>query len=270
MFRLRKFLSLMAVPLIGAAILAAPSQAHATFTLQIRATEYTGTGSGAPENSTATATSSGPSPLFTSANLSLADFSINIVTSILTSGTGMLTGTSTTINMTWNGTNPGNTVLVEVLATMLAIPPGGPAAITSNASPSTSGLAAASVTMTSGVMAGTSSLNPEPGTALGATPLAGQLGMTTGTGSMGSASSVLVPNPATNGGVFMVPTGGYSFYQTFNLNTFSMNGGPAGSLSSGSQVVPVPAPAGLVLLVSGLPALGGFQWLRRRKTVKAA
>jgi hypothetical protein len=73
----------------------------------------------------------------------------------------------------------------------------------------------------------------------------------------------LTPNPVTGAG-FNQSGSRFSFYQAYTFNDFTTTG--AGSLSSGSSinVSAVPAPAGLILALTGLPAVA---WIRRRKAV---
>jgi len=267
MKRFRNFMPLVGAALIGAAILAAPTQARADFV--IRATDVL---SGGAVNATVTQSgASNPNGSgFLTFSSSVGNFIITVVTHIATTGPGF-TAASDTINITYNGPTGATSdkLIVEVLGNKFTNPTA-PALsnITSNGSPSTSGLSVASVTMTSGVLAGNLTALD-----LGAagTTLGGQLGMTTGIGSMGVASSVLVPNPATGAPFAIVNP--FTFYQTFTFDgqiNFG-SGGPTdngGSLSAGSTVSSLPAPAGLVLALTGLPVMGVSGWLRRRKALK--
>jgi len=194
----------------------------------------------------------------------VGNFSITLVTNIATTGPGF-TSASETINITYNGPVVPNsdTLIIEILGNNFSNPTA-PALseITSNASPSTSGLLAGDttmtgVTMTSGVIAGNVVALGAAGTTLGS-----QLGMTTGTGTMGGASSILTPNPITGAQFNIVNP--FSFYQTFTVTGFG-NTAAAGSISAGSTVSSVPAPAGLMLALTGLPVLGASRWLRRRQ-----
>jgi len=255
-----KFLPFVAAVLTGVAMLGAQQQARANFI--IRATDLT---SGNVVNATATTTglSAGDGSGSLVFNSAVGNFTITLVTNIATTGPGF-TSASQTLNVTYTGPTGVNSdkLIVEVLGNMFSNPTSPPpAVITSNGSPSTSGLMASSVTMTSGVISGNVVALGAAGTTLG-----GQLGMTTGTGSMGSSSSVLSPNPV-NGPTFAIPNP-FTFYQTYTFNGFT-NTAEAGSLSAGSTVS-TPAPAGVLLAAAGLPLLGGYGWLRRRKAVKTA
>ena len=86
---------------------------------------------------------------------------------------------------------------------------------------------------------------------------------TTATGTMGSASSVLTANPVI-GPTFNI-VNPFSFYQTYTISGFSTSG-LAGSLSAGSTVRAVTAPAALMTVVTGLTLLGVGGWIRRSAT----
>jgi len=268
MFRFRKGLSALAA-LAAATVLGAPAAAHANFA--IRATSFNGAGQ---VTGTQTFTSAnGPGASF-GATFTLPDFSGAL--SNTTANNNSTTGTgfsahSITVNLFYNSTN-STRLFIEILGDSYVNPVNGSfARITSNGSPSTSGLAISSISMTSGVINGNVALAAAPlvgSSGYGA--LGGQLGGTLGVGSAGTSSSVLVPNPS-QGGLFAISTP-FTFYQTFNFSGFGSTG-QAGSISAGSQVdaVAVPAPAGFELVLSALPVLGGFGWrLRRRMTALAA
>jgi len=253
MIRFRTFLHVLA--LVGTAVaVGAPTRVHAAFT--IRATDLT-SGNVVNASVTQSGASAGDGSGSLVFNSTVGNFSITLVTNIATTGPGF-TSASQTINITYNGPTGVNSdkLIIEVLGTQFTNPTA-PALsiITSNGSPSTSGLQASSVIMTSGVIAGNVAALGAAGTTLG-----GQLGMTTGTGSMGTASSILTPNPV-SGAQFAI-VNPFSFYQTYTFNGFADNG--AGSLSAGSSVSSVPAPAGLVLVLAGLPVFGIYGWRRRK------
>ncbi len=176
---------------------------------------------------------SGPGSAF-NAIFTLPDFSITIVGNNSNIGS-TYAAHSTTINMLYTGPTGANSdsILIEVLGDSYVTPSAGPAQITSNASPSTSGLQASTVTMTSGVLNGDVALSGTPGTTLN-----GQLGQTMGAGSIGSASSVLSPNPTVSGSVFTLANP-FTFYQTYTFGGFNTTG-QAGSMSAGSEVDAVP------------------------------
>ncbi len=256
-----KFLPFLAAMLTGVVMVGASQQARADFI--IRATDLDSTNAVVADVTTTGLSAANGSGSLVFAN-AVGNFTITLVTNIATTGTGF-TAASQTVNITYTGPTgaSSDTLIIEVLGNDFSNPTSPPnASITSNASPSTDGLEVSSVTMTSGVLSGTV-------TALGAagTTLGGQFGETTGTGTMGAASSVLMPNPVT-GASFPIPSSPFSFYQTYTFSGFNSTN-EAGSLSAGSTVSS-PAPAALVLAAAGLPMLGGYGWLRRRKAVKTA
>ena len=111
--------------------------------------------------------------------------------------------------------------------------------------------------MTSGVLNGTVPLSSTPGTTL-----SGQMGMTTATGSMGGASSVLTPNPAT-GATFTIGSP-FTFYQTYTYGGFATTN-QAGSMTAGTSVTAQAAPPPITigdfvwndLNANGMPGRGG-------------
>jgi len=192
-------------------------------------------------------------------------FGIGGVSLTATSPTG--TGTtshSMTINIS-NYTGPtgasSNKLLVEFLGTGYTLPAGS-SQVTANGSPSTSGLAATTVTLVSSVSTTNAGLSATP--TFPATTPTGAAGTASASGSMGGASSVLTPNP-TNGAIFSHGT--YSFYQAISFSGFT-NNNQSGSLSAGSAVVAVPEPMTLISAFVGLSSLGMYR-LRRRKAVEA-
>jgi len=214
MLRIRNFLPLIGAALVGAAVLGASAPARADFIL--RATDVLGPGSGSTVTdffSTGLLASAADGSGAAVLNHVVGNFSITLVTHISTTGPGF-TSDSDTINITYNGPAGANSdkLIVEVLANKFSNPTAPAlASISSNGSPSTSGLAATSVVMTSGVILGNiTALNVatvgSPAPAL----LGGQLGTTTGSGSMGNASSVLNPNPV-GGASFNLSSTPFSF-----------------------------------------------------------
>jgi hypothetical protein len=202
-------------------------EARITPSYAIRATELNSLG--VVEASNTQTSPLGPGNFF-NAQFMLPDFSIVVVGNNSTTGPSFASH-STTINMLYTGPTgaSSDSVLIEVLGDSYTTPPAGPAEITSNGSPSTGGLQASSVVMTSGVINGTATLSSTPGTTL-----SGQLGQTTGTGSIGSSSSVLSPNPTQSGGVFTIANP-FTFYQTYTFGGFTTTN-QAGSLSAGTTV----------------------------------
>src|SRR5689334_17168496 len=134
MFRLRRLLSLMAIPLVAVAFLAAPSLARANFQLVIRATEFD---SGGVALNTATFSSTpATSPFGGTAAFVVGNFSLTSLMNITNTG-GFSTSVSNTININYSGaTGPNSeTLLLEVLVSNLSSPPtsGALAQVTANA-----------------------------------------------------------------------------------------------------------------------------------------
>ncbi len=191
-------------------------------------------------------------------------FDITIASNIAVTGSGQ-TDHSHTINITYTGGTgaSSNRLVIEFIGTDYVIPLSPPDAfITSNASPSTSGLRADTVTMVSGVSTSNAGL---PGT-VGDT--SGLGGLTSGTGTMGTASSVLVPNPVT-GALFPIGGPAFSFYQAFTFDDF-VNSSVSGSLSAGSTVTNVPVPPTFFMLLAASPALAAGVWRKLRRNRQQA
>jgi hypothetical protein len=258
MFRMYKF---VVAALAVAAVLTGPGSARAD--LFIRVSSFTAGGT-LLDQQTDSVVLSNPMPAASNQSHTFVlngGFILGIGTSNFSTVATGSTSHSETMNLTYFGTTGAglsSRLIVEFLGTNYGTPVSPPnASITSNGSPSTAGLSANSVTMQSGVSVANALL---PGTA-GST--AGLLGLTSSTGSMGSASSVLTPNPVTGAG-FNQSGSRFSFYQAYTFTDFTTTG--AGSLSAGTSinVSAVPAPAGLILALTGLPAVA---WIRRRKAV---
>jgi len=264
---MKKILTALHLPMIAVMVavvtLCAPTQARADFI--VRVTDLnSATGLVTAFDTSAILTSSGDGSGGFVVGLSAGAFTLNIVTDTATTGPGFTSANEQINTMYTSAAGNGNDeLIVEILADEFMNPTAPtPSFISSNGSPSTTGLNASSVIMTSGVLAGNViALN---GIALGDTysTLGNQLGETTGTGSIGSASSVLNPNPV-SGAAFNI-VNPFSFYQTYTINGFTNSGTASGSLSAGSTVSPVPEPSSVLLILSSLPVFGGVTWLRRK------
>lgn len=107
----------------------------------------------------------------------------------------------------------------------------------------------------------------------------------------GSVTQVVASAFFDNGNALYMNGGGSTYSQTFTTTPFSgtgsfnvsgaapysltekivITGGVGGGLSSGDfEINAAPAPAGLVLALSGMPALGLGAWIRRRRSAIVA
>jgi len=256
MIRFRNFLPFIGAGLVATAIIGASTPAHADFTVRVTDVNSS-TGTTSTTQTQATANGAG---VFNGTFLNVGNFSVTLVTDIATTGPGFAKA-SETLNISYNGPTPGGStdkLIIEILDTNFTNPTvPNLAVVTSNASPSTTDLAATNVTMTSGVLANNATLGAA-GTTLG-----GLLGGTTGTGTMGTASSVLSPNPV-SGAQFAI-FNPFAFYQSFTIAGITNTSAATGSISAGSIVSAVPEPGGVALALTGLSAMAGAGWVRRRK-----
>jgi hypothetical protein len=264
MIRFRIFLPLAAV-LVGAVMLGAPAAAHAGFAIRI--TELSS--GGALEASSTTLNGGGPGTTFT-AIAALPDFTVNVVTNTSSFGTDFARH-DTSISVTYRAGAPvgvgiSDRLLIEVLGDSYMNPMApAPSQITSNGSASsgTHGLAD-SIVMQSTVITGNVALSGTPGTTL----TASGMGTTTNTGAViPGFSTTFVPNPA-KGAIFPI-SNPFTFYQTYVLQNVTVTG--TASVTGATEVDAVtPVPASLILVLSGLPILGAYCWLRRRNVVQMA
>ena len=259
----RFFRRLLCVVASLAAIAAMPNLSRADFI--IRATDViTGGTVNASVSTGIVASNADGSGTATLNSTLVGNFTLTIVNTIATTGPGT-TAASETINVTYAGPTGASSdkLIIEILGNKFTNPTApATSTITSNASPSTAGLSANNVTMTSGVLAGNV-------TALGAagTTLGGQLGMSTGIGTLGQGiiSNVLNPNPAIGAGFSIVNP--FSFYQTYTLNNFQNTG--TGSISAGTTLAALPEPATVAMALTALPLLGLGALIRRRRRARA-
>lgn len=252
MFRFQNFLPLIGTALAGAAVFGMPAPTQADFTVRVTdVNSVSGT-------STSTQTLVAPTGAGNFVGLfnNVGNFTVNIVTAIANTGPGF-SSASETLNITRGSGNGTDTLIVEILDNNFSNPTAPSVSfISSNGSPSTAGLIATSVIMTSGVLANGATLG------LAGTTLGGQLGETIGAGTMGSGSSVLTPNPVT-GASFPI-FNQFSFYQTYSISGFNNDKGSTGSLSAGSSVTATPEPGTVAMALTALPLLG-LAYARRRR-----
>jgi len=96
----------------------------------------------------------------------------------------------------------------------------------------------------------------------------GELGMGDQTNGSQDASFLSATTFATNSVTNVMNRNGLNDYSLTSLTTYEMTAGALGNFSSHMVLTPVPVPAGLVLVASGMP-VAGFVWLRRRNAKKA-
>jgi len=230
MLRLRNFLPLVVALLVGATILGAPTQAHAGFTLNIsdgsNSVAVTDNGAGDLDPATGQIIFSG----------AIGVFNINI-----TVGTSNAPGTPTLAQLTINNTSittagfTGNKTLTFSLQdTGFFLPTGTNLNLVSQLS-TTQLPANTNVTYQS-------FLNAQAGTQLSLNTVGGATGVD-------AVSVTNTPFSLTSVSTFHIAGTGTSETVQF----------------TGLTAVAVPAPAGVVLALTGLPFLGLGCWLRRRK-----
>jgi len=195
-------------------------------------------------------------------SLSTTHFQITIASSFTTPnqlGTVLNTNLQGQLDVGVTGTH---TIKIELNYNNYVLPVGTPllannaASATFTNSPSTNGQATFQAW---GSTANSSSF--ETGTTAGQMSVGSPVGTATG----------LVLGPTPNSFLF-TNTGSYSLSQTLSLKLDGGTTGPgtAAGQVQGTTTVTVPAPAGLVLALTGLPVLGGFGWLRRRNSAALA
>lgn len=259
MIRFRKFLALMAIPLIGAAILGAPTQARAQWSVEVI---ISGASSG---NGTFAATvagggysygtTTGSTPFYVTGTLLESD----ILGALITVGNNAQIEVTTT--------SGGGTI--QILATYQGFMVPNSTTVRLSSSTTSSTLGSDNVgTMTVGanyygVLSSTNALYTLP-TGSNNTPLMTGSGSISGVGNTGT----LPLNPAT---ATAVVSSAAPFSLTSDLTytitaSGDINGDTVGeSISTAASAIP--APAGLILALTGLPCLGLGRWLRRRTKV---
>jgi len=169
------------------------------------------------------------------------------------------------ITTTFGATGGTHTIRIELSQTGWTAPTGTPLTLSSSAGGSYIGTQTGnSVTSTyQGFLDNTNTLFGQP--VAGSTPL--QSATANGSGNP-NLSTPLVFGPGT---VNAFAPGGVPFSMTdvltFSFTTVAGSGQDTANVAA-STVASVPAPAGLFLVIAGLPCLGAGAWLRRR--VKAA
>jgi len=170
------------------------------------------------------------------------------------------------ISTTFGSTGGQHTIRIELSQDNWLAPTGTPLNLSSSAGGSTGYVTGTNLSATQtisasyqGFLDNTNALFGQPG--VGATPI--QNASST-QNSAGSSPLVFAPPVSSNG---LVPGGTpFSITDVLTFN-FKMDAGSGQATAnvSGSTVASVPAPAGIVLALTGLPFLGIGAWLRRRR-----
>jgi len=261
--------------LIGAAILGAPTPAHAAYNVQVyddgvlQTVNLNGANPGAAIN----VFTAGNSLVFFGAttNFSISNGS-GLSNNPGTNGSGNLDLSSNEQITTTFGAGGGtHTIQIVLSQTDWNTPTGSPLSLTSSAGGSaayiagTAPLATQTISATyQGFLDNTNTLFGQP--AAGSTPIQ-SASVTLNT--PGTAPLVFTPGTAGNNTV----PGGTPFSLTDVLSfTFALDAGSGQATAnvSASTVASVPAPAGVVLALAGLPCLGIGTWLKRRRQTVAA
>jgi len=242
MYRFRKFLTLAAVLLVGAAVLGAPTQARADFKLYL---QETGVNSGL-----ATVVASGSDFGSIIFDGTYGDFKVSFfgATSENTTALSDIMSSTTKVENANLLSTGAHTLKLYVSQTNFSLPVGTPLAVESGMSS----------TITTGTLGLTGIYQ---GFADNGNALLG-MGFTTG-----SQTAVLTGSTADTGSA----TGSFnrttstSLYSLTSLTTLDLSAGAKVNVSSHVNAAAVPVPAGLLLVVSGAPAL----LLLRRRMGKA-
>jgi len=269
MNRFRKYVSCLAAALIGAALLAVPSQARADYAIRIfddgnlEFQRGTGTDVGVGIFGTL-----GNSLIFTSAttHFSITNGSGSSNNPGTQGGSNLALSSNEQINTTFGATGGTHSIRIELSQTAWLAPTGTPLVLSSSAGGSfdylqgTNPSANQSVTATyQGFLDNLNTLFGQP--VAGSTPI--QTATATRT-TVGTSSLVFSPGTSVNTNV----PGGTPFSMTDALTfTFTLGAGSGQTTAnvSASTVASVPAPAGLILALTGAPVFGIGAWVRRRR-----
>lgn len=264
MFRFHKSCALVAI-LMGMAMFGAPGQADAGYSVQVYDDGVLQGG--------VTVFTGGNNLVFFG---STTHFSISNGSGLSNNpgaqgGSNLDLSTNEQINTTFGLNGGTHTLRIELSQDNWTAPTGSPLALSSSAGGSTGYVAGSNLSATQtisvtyqGFLDNTNTLFGQPGA--GATPI--QTASTTQS-SPGSMPLVFSPGVSLNQ---LVP-GGVPFSLTDVIEfTFTLDpgSGQATANVSGSSVASVPAPAGLVLALAGLPCVGVGAWIRRRQSVPAS
>jgi len=275
--RFRKFLPVVAL-LVGATLFGAPTQAQAAYSARVYDDGVLVATVAVPVNPGDPGTPTGTPGVFVIAVGNNLIFGGSTPHFDLTNGSGLSNNPGTQggsnlnlssneqIRTTFGAAGGTHSIRIELSQTGWNAPTGTPLTLSSSGGGSfdylqgTNLSATQSVAITyQGFLDNTNTLFGQPGA--GSTPTqTANVSRTT----VGSTGFRLNPDPSVN---TLVP-GGTPFSMTDVLTfTFTLDAGSGQTTAnvSASSVASVPAPAGLVLALSGLPVLGIGTWLRRRR-----
>jgi hypothetical protein len=247
MFRFRKFLPIVAA-LIGAAILGAPTRAHADFELRVSTTGSSGT-------FTTYFSIDGGASWWTGANNTGTDVGAAInadAMSITATSTDFLSVGKSTMDLGVHGTDTNKAYNLVVQSTVTSVPTAPPPQTLSWDFTSSSQLAGMTEAAHSWVDQSNQDFGGAPGGPAGSNVV---------------ANSGTLTAPAVGSTTFSATTPpGYSWTLQYTLvGTPNDGGGDQISTDDSQKIVNGPVPAGLLLALTGMPVLGLGAWVRRRR-----
>jgi len=256
MLRVLKLLPRAAVLLAGAMLLATPPPAQASFQVRVYDDGVLQGG--------ITAIGSGNNLVFfgTTTHFSLTNGSGLSNNPGSPGGSNLALNNTSQVSTTFGATGGTHTIRIELTQDGWLAPTSNPLALSSSGGGSISNVSPGTTSVTShyqGFLDNTNTLFGQPGA--GSTPL--QTASATQTG-VGTSSLVFSPATAMNN----VP-GGTPFSMTEVLDfVFTLSAGSGQStanVSASTAAIATPAPAGVVLALTGVPFLGVGAWFRRRR-----
>jgi len=181
-------------------------------------------------------------------------------------GSNLALSSNEQINATFGSSGGSHTIQIVLSQTGWTAPTGSPLVLSSSAGGSFDYLAGTNPAATQSVTATYQGFLDNTNTLFGQ-PVAGSTSVQTASASrnsVGTSSLVFSPGTSVNNNV----PGGTPFSMTDVLTftfTLSAGSGQASANVSASTVASVPAPAGLVLALTGAPVFGIGAWVRRRR-----
>jgi len=257
MYRFRILMSLVAAGVIGAATLGAPTQARASYAVEVFDDGVLQGGI----TTIVTANSlifSGSTDHFSITNGSGASNNPG------TDNSGSLSLSSNEQINTTFGTGGGtHTIQIVLSQTGFTAPTTNPLILSSSAGGSIGNTDGGSVSVTStyqGFLDPTNTLFGKPGT--GATPLQTASNNQAG---IGTKPLVFAPSPSTANVPGGTPAFALTDVLTFTFTVSAGSGQDTANVSASTVVAPVPEPSSLIAALAGAPVLGLGVWMRRRR-----